>query len=130
MFRLFKRSDLIIIAAVLALSVASLVIFRFIRGFAEPAAVEIRVNGSLTATYPLNIDRSFTVEGFNGGMVYGVIKDGVVDVTDATCPDRICVDHSAISHTGESIVCLPNRVVVTISSHKTEADTIDAISGR
>jgi hypothetical protein len=43
-----------------------------------------------------------------------VISDGKADMESADCPNQICVHHSAISHTGETIVCLPNRVVIEI----------------
>ncbi len=42
------------------------------------------------------------------------IKDGKVSVTEASCKNQVCVKHAAISAAGESIVCLPNRLVVSI----------------
>ena len=43
-----------------------------------------------------------------------VIDNGEAYMEEADCPNRICVHHSAISHTGEAIICLPNRVVIEI----------------
>jgi hypothetical protein len=43
-----------------------------------------------------------------------VIKDGEAYVQSASCPDGICAAHKPISRQGESIVCLPHRVVVTV----------------
>ena len=43
-----------------------------------------------------------------------IISDGKADMESADCPNQICVHHSAISHTGETIVCLPNRVVIEV----------------
>ena len=43
-----------------------------------------------------------------------VIKDGRADMTDADCPDRICVNHRPVSQEGETIVCLPHKVVVEV----------------
>lgn len=45
-----------------------------------------------------------------------VIKDGAADMITADCPDQICVKHTPISNAGETIICLPNKVVVTIES--------------
>ena len=45
-----------------------------------------------------------------------IIKNGRAYVKDASCPDGICSSHSKIYRDGESIVCLPNRVVVTVVS--------------
>jgi hypothetical protein len=44
------------------------------------------------------------------------IKDGMVTVTEASCRNQVCVKHSPVSRSGESIVCLPNRLVVRIDS--------------
>lgn len=47
---------------------------------------------------------------------YNVVKisGGEVSVTEASCKNQVCVKHGSISHTGETIVCLPNRLVVRI----------------
>jgi len=43
-----------------------------------------------------------------------VIENGEASIKSATCPDKICVSHRKISKSGETIVCLPNKVVVEI----------------
>ncbi len=43
-----------------------------------------------------------------------VIKDGCVWVTDSTCRDGTCEHTGKISRAGQSIVCLPAEVVITI----------------
>ncbi len=43
------------------------------------------------------------------------IKNGTVFMKEADCKHQICVKHKKIENAGESIICLPNRVVVTIS---------------
>lgn len=43
-----------------------------------------------------------------------VIEDGKVYMQEADCPNQICVHHTPISHRGETIVCLPNRIVIEI----------------
>ncbi len=60
-----------------------------------------------------------------------VIKDGMADMIFADCPDQICVKHEPISNVGETIICLPNKVVVTIDSftgqEKPERGEVDVI---
>lgn len=48
-----------------------------------------------------------------------VIENGRAYIREASCPDGICSAHHPISRDGESIICLPNRVVITVSA-KTE----------
>ena len=43
-----------------------------------------------------------------------IIKDGEVYMQEADCPNQICVHHAPISHKGETIVCLPNRIIIEI----------------
>ena len=45
-----------------------------------------------------------------------VSRDGKVFVETATCPDGICVSHRAIFRNGESIICLPHSVVITVTT--------------
>lgn len=45
-----------------------------------------------------------------------VIQEGKADMIKADCPDQICVKQEPVSAAGETIICLPNRVVVTIIS--------------
>lgn len=42
------------------------------------------------------------------------IKNGKVDVVSATCKNQVCVNHKKITKKGEQIVCLPNKIVITI----------------
>ncbi len=77
---------------------------------------EVMVDGQLNGRYPLFEDCELNINDKNRL----VIKDGTVDMTDANCPDKICVHHQPISKIGETIVCLPNRVVVTITGQKDE----------
>ncbi len=42
------------------------------------------------------------------------IKNGRVDVISADCENQICVDHPKISKKGQQIVCLPNKIIITI----------------
>lgn len=59
-----------------------------------------------------------------------VIKDGEVYMETANCPDQICVQHRHIRYSGESIVCLPHRLVVEIESEdeKTKEKEVDIVA--
>lgn len=72
----------------------------------------VAVDGMERYRYSLYVDRELQIDDTNTL----VIKDGAADMISADCPDQICVKHSPISRAGESIICLPNKVVVTIES--------------
>ena len=73
-------------------------------------------NGALTDTFPLNEDREVRYALENGDYNIVVIKDGEVSVTEASCPDQICVRHGPTDQTADPIVCLPNSLVVEVVS--------------
>ena len=91
------------------------------------AFVRVTVDGKVYGTYPLSKDDTIEIKNVDGDVTNTlVIKDGVADVTSADCPDHLCVKQKAISKEGESIICLPNKVVVMVKSN-TKSD-IDSIS--
>ncbi len=107
-----RRNDWIfILSLLLIVSLAGVALF-FLRG--EGDTVIVTVEGEIYGTYPL--DRDITVEirtGYEERNVL-VIREGKARVEEATCPDGICAAHKPISREGESIVCLPHRVVITV----------------
>lgn len=109
-----KNKDWILIAVILVVS--GLLYFGYrIFYSAPPLEVEISVDGTVVQTLPLNQDADLTIEGWNGGTNHLIIRDGQVRVTEASCPDKICVNQGTIERTGEAIVCLPNRMIARIT---------------
>lgn len=109
-----KKGDWILIAVILAISGLLYVGYRAFYS-APPLEVEISVDGTVIKTLPLNQDTELTVEGWNGGTNHVIIRDGKVRVSEASCPDKICVNQGTIERTGEAIVCLPNRMIARIT---------------
>lgn len=54
-----------------------------------------------------------------------ICKDGRIQMLQSSCPDQICVHHTEISKTGESIICLPHKLVIEISG--TDEDELDGV---
>ena len=69
--------------------------------------VEVRINGTAVATYPLSSNLRQTISCPDGGSNTFEIKDGVVFMREADCHDKVCVGMRGISSAGETIVCLP-----------------------
>lgn len=127
----FGRNDIILISVIIIISVALLLVWKLVylkgQNPDSDACVRVTVDGKVYGTYPLSKDDTIEIKNVDGDVTNTlVIKDGVADVTAADCPDHLCVKQKAISKEGESIICLPNKVVVTVKSD-TKSD-IDSIS--
>ena len=87
----------------------------------------ISVDGETYGEYPLDEDLEIEVLSDDNTVTNTVvIKDSYVFMTDADCPDKLCVKQGKISKSGQMIVCLPNKVVVEIYGE--EDLEIDGIS--
>ena len=113
-----RRNDWLFIAILLVLVSVAGLLFYFLRG--EGDRVEIKVDGRVYGTYSLSEDRQEDILTGDGQLNRLIIKDGKAYVETATCPDGICAGHSPIHREGESIVCLPHRVVITVISASPE----------
>ena len=117
-----KKKDLLLAGGIL-LFAALWIGFRSLVFDAEDAFVVVTVAGETYGTYSLQEDRTIDIGGTNTL----VIRDKEADMTGADCPDQICVHQKAISRSGESIICLPNKITVTVYSG--EEDPVDAVAG-
>lgn len=86
--------------------------------------VEVKVNGQITGLYSLAENQEVQIKDIGENTF--VIKDNQVEMIKANCPDQYCVKHYPISKNGESIICLPNKVVIRIIG-KDEVE-VDAVS--
>ena len=92
----------------------------------KPARVRVYQDGNQIAEYPLAEDLvkavSYEEEHYN----LLLIENGKVSVSDADCPDQLCVRQRSISGNGESIICRPHRLVVQVESG--EERELDAVT--
>jgi len=113
------RGDLLLAGGVLLAALICCLLFR--PGGAGAWAV-VTVDGVETARYSLSEDRTVTI----GEGAYNVleISHGAAAVVEANCGDHTCVRMGAISREGETIVCLPHRLIVRVEGG--EAAPFDA----
>ncbi len=115
-----KKSDWILAGGVFLVCIA-LLVFRLLGTQEGEGHAVISVAGEEYGVYSLSEDRTVSVNDTNRL----VIENGTVKMEWADCPDQICVNHRQISRDGESIICLPNEVVVTIQNdNSSEIDGI------
>ncbi|MCD8047047.1 MAG: NusG domain II-containing protein [Clostridiales bacterium] len=112
-----RRSDLLLIGGLIAvgLVLTAFVLLSRMGGQSDSLTVVIRQDGEVVATLPLEEDAAYTVQREDGAVNRVVIEDGAVYMEEASCPDRLCVKQGKIRYAGDSLICLPNRVVVEIT---------------
>lgn len=106
------RADVLLIAALLVVALGFFAVQRLSRK--DGALAVVYVNGERTAEYPLSEDTTVTLYAPNGGYNILVISGGCADVTEASCPDGICVRARPAQYEGDTIVCLPNKTEIRI----------------
>ena len=117
-----KRNDIILIVALLAVVIIASVAILLFRS--EGDIVTVSVDGHSYGKYSLNENITVKIKS-NDGYNILVIEDGQAYVESASCPDGICSSHRPVKHDGESIICLPNKVVIEIhSNNQNEPDII------
>ena len=125
-----KRNDLVFIGLLLLAAVVGILYLFVFRGGGN--VVKVTVDGELYGVYSLSEDRTEEIHmgADGGGFNRLIIKDGKAWIETASCPDGICAAHKPIHRDGESIVCLPNKVVVTVQvTEGSQADEpgVDAV---
>ncbi|MDE5909347.1 MAG: NusG domain II-containing protein [Lachnospiraceae bacterium] len=91
-----------------------------------PAVVRIIQDGQEIGTYSVLEEQTIAIPYEEESYNLLLISGGQVSVSDADCPDGLCIRHRAIERSGESIICLPHKLVIQIES-KEESD-LDAVT--
>ena len=114
-----KKRDIILIASILVVAIAFFLIVELTKE--EGAGVVVKVDGVEVAEYSLSKNGTYPL---NGSTNILVIEDGRAYLSDANCPDKLCVHQGKISRTGEVITCLPNKLTVTVFGAEESVDLI------
>ena len=117
------KRDIMLISTLIILFAAAFLIINFVVKKDGITAV-VKVDGNIVYMLPLDKNASVTVEGYQGGSNTVVIENGTVYMKDADCPDKLCEKTGKISKNGETIVCLPHRVVVEIQGGEGNVDSL------
>ena len=105
-------NDLLLVVAIAVVTLLAFGIFMLT--MKQGSEVNVIIDGEAKHTYPLNEDMQtvITVGEWQNKLV---IKDGMALIETANCPDKICAAHRPISKDGETIVCLPHRLVIEVA---------------
>ena len=91
-------------------------------------AVQVTQNGETVGLYPLDEDQTLRFDSDNGGYNIVVISGGTVRVSQASCPDQVCVRKGATDQTHDPIACLPNKLVVQVVGGGEQNNQLDGVS--
>lgn len=115
--KLIKKGDIIIIAVLIALSVAGM----FLNYGDEGDTVTVMHDGQVIYTGSLSTDREIKVYGDYENII--VIENGEARFESSDCPNKDCVHSGSISKSSQTAACLPNKTIIKISG-ESEVDDI------
>ena len=125
-----KTKHWLIVCLLLLLGALFLHLFLFRDKTEEDLVAHIYQDNQLVKSISLSpsvTPHSFTLTTATSGENLVLVEPGRISIQGANCPDQICVRQGAISHSGVPIVCLPNRLVISIVANQNS--NIDTTGG-
>ena len=116
------RLDIIVISAILIFALLFLLFMTLFKK--EGAVISVEVDGKAVGEYSLYKNGVFPL---NGGTNILVIENGTAYLNYSDCPDHVCENTGKIRYVGETIVCLPNRITITVIGDSAEGG-VDLVS--
>ena len=106
------RLDIIVISAIMLVSVSLLLIMTLSKK--EGAVAVVEIDGKKVAEYSLAVNGEYSL---NNGTNVLVIENGQAYLNYSNCPDHTCEITGKIHYVGQTIVCLPNKLSITIKGN-------------
>lgn len=119
-----KRNDIILAVVMILVAAAGFLWYNLAKE--EGGAVMLIQNGKEVQSFSLNDEVEYLIETEDDSYNLLVIRGGKAFMKEASCPDQICVNHRPVSNVGETIVCLPNEIVIKVieKSSQSEIDMV------
>ena len=113
-----RKADIILIIILIAAGIAATLAFSGAESSGD--RVIVTVDGSKYGSYDLHKDQTIKLD--TGNTIR--IENGKVFMKKSTCHGQDCVKKGKISHSPDSIICLPHKVVVEIKGKTNDYDTV------
>lgn len=120
MSAIIKKRDIVLAAVLLVLGIAGVIILKY--GLHKGSYAEVYIDDKSVKTINMDVDDEYVFHTEQGENVVAV-KDGKIEMKSADCPDKVCVRMGAKNRSGETITCLPHKLVVEV--HGGEAQEVD-----
>lgn len=76
---------------------------------------EFKIDDSYSNTFKIESDTKYN-------LIH--IEEGKVWVEEANCLNQVCVNHATIDSIGETIVCIPHKLILEIKGDKNTIDIV------
>ena len=103
-----RRYDFYVLAVLLIIAAASILL----RPQSKSNIVKITLSKEVYGYYDLNKNQTIHINKENTLK----IEDHKIRMISATCPDHLCIKQGAINKKGQSIICLPHKLIVEVVS--------------
>lgn len=119
-FHMIKPFEAVIIGSVLFGSIAAIFIMNRADSSSRTAVIRC---GDVRHELALDEDGLFRFDGIDAEFE---VKNGKIRLIKASCPDKICEKTGYIGSSGQSIVCIPNKITVAVAG---SGESIDVTVG-
>ena len=121
--------DILVVLAVVALAAASALTVWPGRDSGSLAAVVTADGEELDRFAPADLAAGPRTYTHNGYTLTVTAEDGGLRVSEADCPTQDCVHTGTISRSGQSIVCLPARIIIQLTGGQADPGGVDVVIG-
>ena len=128
LLKMMKPGDIVLLLFLVVLSFLPVIIFSYANRSSnvEYNIALISVDGEVLHHFELKDDatREVYVYTDNRGHENTIVREGtVVTISEASCPDQLCVRQGDAYRVGDTLVCLPHRLLIEITSDNPEANS-------
>ena len=121
--------DILVVLAVVALAAASALTVWPGRDSGSLTAVVTADGEELDRFAPADLAAGPRTYTHNGYTLTVTAEDGGLHVSETDCPTQDCVHTGAISRSGQSIVCLPARIIIQLTGGQADPGGVDVVIG-
>ena len=106
-----KKRDIVLAAVLLILGITGVLIVKY--GLKSGKTADIYIDDKLVQTIDMSVDDEYTFQTDKGSNTVEV-RNGAVSMKSADCPDKVCVRMGTKNRNGETITCLPHKLVIEV----------------
>lgn len=121
-----KRKDILLVISIIFMIIVFFIVNNIINN-EKSDTVEIYVNNKIYKTITINEDEDLKIE-IESEYNHIKVHNGGVEMLEASCNDKVCVNTGFISKASERIVCMPNKVVIKVKTSRDVNNKEDVIS--